>query len=114
MIHRGLAGLLLVSLVVVTAVSAAGKAPRIGLDGQGRLLVHGVPRFILGVYDSGFGFSPDRGEWERKIFAKGGERQLDGLPINLYLNYHLGRANIQSVHALMDVLCSAQKARINS
>jgi hypothetical protein len=104
MMRRGLAGLLLATLVVGTTVSAAGKAPRIGLDGQGRLLVQGVPRFILGVYDSGFGYSPDRGEWERKIFARGGERQLDGLPINLYLNYHLGRANIQSVHALMDVL----------
>ena len=104
MIQRGLLGLLVVLLVVVASVSAADKAPRTAMDAQGRLLVHGVPRFVLGVYDSGFGFSPDRAEWERKIFDRRGERGLDGIPINLYLNYHLGRANMPSVHALMDVL----------
>jgi hypothetical protein len=102
MIQRGLLGLLVV--LVVASASAADKAPRTAMDAQGRLLVHGVPRFVLGVYDSGFGFSPDRAEWERKIFDRRGERGLDGLPINLYLNYHLGRANMPSVHALMDVL----------
>ena len=104
MIQRGLLGLLVVLLVVVASVSAADKAPRTAMDAQGRLLVHGVPRFVLGVYDSGFGFSPDRAGWERKIFDRRGERGLDGIPINLYLNYHLGRANMPSVHALMDVL----------
>jgi len=104
MIQRGLFGLLVVLLVVVASVSAADKAPRTAMDAQGRLLIHGVPRFVLGVYDSGFGFSPDRAEWERKIFDRRGERGLDGIPINLYLNYHLGRANMPSVHALMDVL----------
>ncbi len=104
MIQRGLLGLLVVLLVVVANVSAADKAPRTALDAQGRLLIHGVPRFVLGVYDSGFGFSPDRAEWERKIFDRRGERGLDGIPINLYLNYHLGRATMPSVHALMDVL----------
>jgi hypothetical protein len=104
MITRALAPLLVASFVLAAGVSAADKAPRTAIDGQGRLLVHGQPRFVLGVYDSGFGFSPDRAEWERKIFDKGGDRQLDGIPINLYLNYHLGRANLPSVHALMDVL----------
>jgi hypothetical protein len=66
--------------------------------------VHGVPRFVLGVYDSGLGFSTDRAEWERKLFARGGDRELDGIPINLYLNYHFGRANMMSMHALMDTL----------
>src|SRR5712692_417122 len=104
MIQRGLLGLLVALLVVVASVSAADKAPRTAMDAQGRLLIHGVPRFVLGVYDSGFGFSPDRAEWERKIFDRRGERGLDGIPINLYLNYHLGRANLPSVHALMDTL----------
>jgi hypothetical protein len=104
MIQRGLLGLLFAVLVVVASVSAADKAPRTAMDAQGRLLIHGVPRFVLGVYDSGFGFSPDRAEWERKIFDRRGERGLDGIPINLYLNYHLGRATMPSVHALMDVL----------
>jgi hypothetical protein len=104
MIKRGLLGLLVVLLMVVASVSAADKAPRTAMDAQGRLLVHGVPRFVLGVYDSGFGFSPDRAEWERKIFDRRGERGLDGVPINVYLNYHLGRATMPSMHALMDVL----------
>src|SRR5258708_767238 len=103
-IERGRLALVLGLLVVVASVSAADKAPRTALDAQGRLLIHGVPRFVLGGYDSGFGFSPDRAEWERKIFNRRGERGLDGIPINLYLNYHLGRANMPSVHALMDVL----------
>jgi hypothetical protein len=104
MIQRGLPGLLVALLVVVASVSAADKAPRTSLDAQGRLLIHGVARFVLGVYDSGFGYSPDRAEWERKIFDRRGERGLDGIPINLYLNYHLGRATMPSMHALLDVL----------
>jgi hypothetical protein len=104
MIPRRVLGLLVVSLLLAASADAADKPPRIALDGKGRLVVHGVPRFILGVYDSGGGFSPDRAAWEQKLFARGGDRQLDGIPINLYLNYHLGRANLPSVHALMDVL----------
>ena len=57
MIQRGLPGLLVALLVVVASVSAADKAPRTSLDAQGRLLIHGVPRFVLGVYDSGFGYA---------------------------------------------------------
>src|ERR1043165_4611110 len=104
MIPRWLPALLIASLLAAGAVSAADTAPRVAMDGRGRLLVHGVPRFVLGVYDSGLGFSPDRGAWEQKLFARDGDRGLDGIPINLYLNYHLGRANLPSVHALMDVL----------
>ncbi|HMH53572.1 MAG TPA: hypothetical protein VK548_25290 [Candidatus Acidoferrum sp.] len=104
MIQRSLFALLVAVLLVTVGVSAADKPPRTAMDAQGRLLVHGVPRFVLGVYDSGFGYSPDRAEWERKIFDRRGERQLDGVPINLYLNYHLGRADVRSMHALMDVL----------
>jgi hypothetical protein len=55
MIKRGLLGLLVALLVIVASVSAADKAPRTALDAQGRLLIHGVPRFVLAVYDSGFG-----------------------------------------------------------
>jgi len=104
MIKRTLVGLIVLSLVIATGASGAPKPPRMSMDSQGRLLVHGQPRFVLGVYDSGFGYSPDRFEWERKLFDRGGERELDGIPINLYLNYHLGRANVPSMHALMDTL----------
>jgi hypothetical protein len=102
--RRALGGLLL-ALITVGTVSAAGETPpRIGTDRQGRLLVHGAPRFVLGVYDSGLGYTPDRAAWERMLFDRDGDRQLDGIPINMYLNYQLGNANIPSVHALMDTL----------
>jgi hypothetical protein len=91
-------------LVAVGVVAAGAEAPRVAGDRSGRLRVHGVPRFVLGVYDSGLGFTPDRAAWERMLFARDGDRQLDGIPINMYLNYQLGRANIPSVHALMDTL----------
>ena len=104
MIPRRLAAPLALVLLVLVTSAAADKPPRMAMDGRGRLLVHGTPRFILGVYDSGGGFSPDRAAWEQRLFARDGDRQLDGIPINLYLNYHLGRANVPSVHALMDTL----------
>jgi hypothetical protein len=102
--RRWALGVLALALVTVGAASATGQAPRIAGDRQGRLLVHGVPRFVLGVYDSGLGYTPNRAAWERMLFAPDGDRQLDGIPINMYLNYQLGNANIPSVHALMDTL----------
>ena len=86
------------------SASAAGETRRIAISPDGRLLVHGVPRFVLGVYDSGLGYTTDRAAWEETLFARGGARQLDGLPINMYLNYHFGNATTPAVHALMDVL----------
>ena len=88
----------------LTAVSGAADAPRIAIDDGGRLVVHGTPRFVLGVYDSGLGYTLDRGAWERILFAPGGARQLDGVPINMYINYHLGGAPIEATQALMDTL----------
>lgn len=103
--RRAVASLVTLVLVTIVAVSASGQAPaRVAADRGGRLLVHGVPRFVLGVYDSGGGYSPDRGAWERMLFDRDGDRGLEGIPINMYLNYTLGRANIPSVHALMDTL----------
>jgi hypothetical protein len=104
MMNRRLLAVLVAVPLIVGVASAAGKPPRTAMDGQGRLLIHGVPRFVLGLYDSGFGYSADRAEWERKLFDRRGERALEGIPFNLYLNYHLGRADVASVHALMDVL----------
>ena len=102
--------LVLLSLVLSGCTSAAGSASaasetrRIAISPEGRLLVHGAPRFVLGVYDSGLGYTTDRAAWEQTLFARGGARQLDGLPINMYLNYHFGNATAPAVHALMDVL----------
>ena len=66
--------------------------------------MHGVPRFMLGVYDSGGGYSPDHAFWEDQIFSPTGSRGLQGFPLNLYLNYFLGAMPIDSTNALLDVL----------
>ncbi len=108
--RRWAIAIVLLSLVVPGCASAPGSASaasetrRIALNPDGRLLIHGVPRFVLGVYDSGIGYTMNRAEWEQMLFARGGARQLDGLPINMYLNYHLGRAPAPAVQALMDTL----------
>jgi hypothetical protein len=103
--RRLITGLALVTLALAAGGVIAGeKSPRVALSPDGRLLMHGVPRFVLGVYDSGLAYSLDRAWWDRALFARDGDRQLDGLPINMYLNYQLGRAPIPQTRALMDTL----------
>jgi Divergent InlB B-repeat domain len=68
--------------------------------------MHGVPRFMLGVYDSGGAYSPDPASWENQIFSPSGSRGLQGFPLNMYLNYWLGGMPIDSTNALLDVLHS--------
>jgi hypothetical protein len=108
--RRWTTAIILLSLVIsgcassAGSASAAGETPRLAISPEGRLLVHSIPRFVLGVYDSGIGYTQDRAAWEQTLFTRGGARQLDGLPINMYLNYHFGNAPAPAVHALMDVL----------
>jgi hypothetical protein len=91
-------------LVLAVSISVAHGATRAGFDAQGRVLMHGVPRFVLGVYDSGGSYSPDHAFWEQQIFSPAGPRGLDGFALNLYLNYFLGAMPIDSTDALLDVL----------
>ena len=80
------------------------QSMRISFDAKGRVLVSGVPRFLLGVYDSGMGYVDSVSAWEQTLFAPGGKRQLGGIPINLYLNYWYGQAPLSSMLTLMDAL----------
>ena len=66
--------------------------------------MHGTPRFVLGVYDSGGGYSPNPAHWEQQIFSPAGSRGLQGFPLNVYLNYWLGAMPFDSTEALLDVL----------
>jgi hypothetical protein len=93
---------LLVGLAL--AVAATNAEARGSFDAKGRLLIHGTPRFVLGVYDSGGGYAPNHAHWETQIFAPTGPRGLQGFPLNVYLNYHLGAMPIDSTNALLDVL----------
>src|SRR5712691_2302888 len=91
-------------LFLAASVSVVHGQTRAGFDAKGRLLMHGAPRFGLGVYDSGGGYSPDHAFWEEQIFSPSGTRGLQGFPLNLYLNYLLGAMPIDSTNALLDVL----------
>jgi len=86
------------------AASAAQGQTRGGFDAKGHLLMHGTPRFMLGVFDSGGGYAPSHSYWETQIFSPSGSRGLQGFPLNVYLNYYLGAMPIDSTDALLDVL----------
>ncbi len=92
-------------LLAAVAPAAYGQA-RGGFDGNGHLLMHGSPRFVLGVYDSGGTYSTDQSFWENAIFTPAGGRGLQGFPLNVYLNYWLGNMPIGATNALLDVLHS--------
>ena len=79
---------------------------------EGRFVLNGEETFLLGVYDSGFsiaGFSaPPSDGWESALFTGRGDiqryRGLDGVPINVYLNYLQGLATVEQVKGLLDAL----------
>ena len=56
------------TFVLAALASTAQAQTRGGFDGNGRLLMHGAPRFVLGVYDSDGGYSSDPG-FDSYIFA---------------------------------------------
>jgi Big-like domain-containing protein len=91
-------------LLLTALASIAHGQTRGGFDGQGHLLMHGTPRFVLGVYDSGGTYSTDPAFWENAIFSPSGPRGLQGFPLNVYLNYWLGGMPIGATTALLDVL----------
>jgi hypothetical protein len=91
-------------LLSVGLSSMVHAQARGGFDDKGRLLMQGTPRFMLGVYDSGGGYSTDPAHWEQQIFLPTGPRGLQDFPLNLYLNYWLGGMPIGPTNALLDVL----------
>jgi hypothetical protein len=72
-----------------------------GFDERNRFLIRGKPSFILGVYDSGLGYTSTESLWAN-AFTSG--RRLFELPINVYLNYWLGAADNSSILPMMSAL----------
>jgi hypothetical protein len=89
---------------VTPVPSVRRNSMNVSFDAKGRLLMHGKPRFALGVYDSGLGYSNDPAAWEQMLFSPTGSRQLGGIPLNMYLNYYYGQAPLSSMNALMSTL----------
>jgi hypothetical protein len=63
-----------------------------------------APGFLLGVYDSALGAVDAGTNWEQLLFDPAGARRMSGLPINLYLNYHLGDTGADVINSLMTTL----------
>jgi hypothetical protein len=86
-----------------TAASAR-QSMNVSFDAKNRVLLRGVPRFVLGVYDSALSYSTDPTFWETTLWSPTGDRRMTGLPINMYLNYWFGEAPLDAMSALMNNL----------
>ena len=84
--------------------ASARQSMNVSADANNRVVLKGVPRFVLGVYDSGLAYSTDPAFWDTTLWSPTGDRRLGGLNINLYLNYHYGEAPADAMAALMDSL----------
>ena len=76
----------------------------VSFDAKNRVLVHGVPRFVLGVYDNGMSYNAPDAFWENLLWSPTGERRMGGMNINFYLNYWYGEAPANAMKSLMDNL----------
>jgi hypothetical protein len=112
----GIGYLASVSLVELTTQTVVGTYPayrvskvaastrqsmNVAFDARNRILLKGVPRFVLGVYDAGLGYSETPSFWETTLWSPTGARRMSGLKINMYLNYHYGEASAAAMAALM-------------
>ena len=86
---------------VSKAPAAARQSMNVSFSANNRVLIKGQPRFILGVYDSGLGYSTDPTFWENTLWSDTGDRRMNGLKINMYLNYWYGETPTDSIKALM-------------
>ena len=86
---------------VSRAPASARQSMNVSFDAKNRVLIKGQPRFILGVYDSGMGYSAQDSFWENALWSPTGDRRMDGMKINMYLNYWYGEAPLDAMNALM-------------
>jgi hypothetical protein len=86
----------------VSRVAAGARAAlNVSFDERNRVLVRGVPRFVLGVYDSGSSYSTNDAFWENQLWSPTGDRRMNDMRINFYLNYWFGEAPVDAMRALM-------------
>jgi hypothetical protein len=68
---------------------------------RGFLFSRNVATFLLGVYDSGIGYTTTAAAWTAYLTSS---RRLFELPINTHLNYWFGAAPANAMTSLMDAL----------
>ena len=84
---------------VLKVPGAAKAAMNVAVDDEGRLLVRGVPRFVLGIYDATAGYGASESFWERQLWSPTG--RMGDMKLNMYLNWRYGRADATVVQSLM-------------
>src|SRR5262245_12126203 len=83
-----------VALPAIAPTPAPLGSGRARMDGNGHFMMAGKKVFIRGVYDTGLSYTTSESTWESMLFSSTGDRQLTGIPLNLYLNYQLGKMPI--------------------
>lgn len=101
---RIVAGLIALIALFSAPQGVMAVSERLDFTANGRFVMHGVPKFLLGVYDSGLGYFNVPDSYEKTLFASDGKRKLSELSLNAYFNYHFGEAPVPAMHALMDAL----------
>ena len=86
---------------IAKVAGALRASMTMAFDEQNRFMMRGQPAFLLGVYDSGLGYTTLEQGWENVLTS---ERRLFELPINLYLNYWYGAAPNNAMLAMLNVL----------
>jgi hypothetical protein len=86
---------------IVRQSASARSAMSVSVDQQNRFLLRGKPSFLLGVYDSGLGYTTVESGWLDMFSQK---RRLFELPINLYLNYWYGGTPNSATIPMMNAL----------
>ncbi|HBI33916.1 MAG TPA: hypothetical protein DEA43_03665 [Candidatus Moranbacteria bacterium] len=74
---------------------------KVAVDEHNRILKNGVPTFMLGVYDSGLGYTLSKSTWEDSLITN---RRLFELPINFYINYWYGITPLDNMNVLLEIM----------
>src|SRR5262249_37185679 len=101
---NGAGGVPLSHTPICGGVAKAREELRVWFDERNVLYMNGKPAFVMGLYTTG-GYSNTR-----STYALGqdgwGVTKMSEAPINMLINYHLGRAPIPALSTYMDELSS--------
>lgn len=86
---------------IFTLPGSYRKNMTVTFNEDNQFLIRDEPTFILGVYDSGIGYTSTADAWEINF---NNYRRLNELPINFYLNYWFSNTPYSSINAMMDAL----------
>jgi hypothetical protein len=91
---------------IVRASAKAREDLRVWFDERNVLYMDGKPSFVIGLYTTS-GYTTDRAAYAQGMDRDGwGLTKMSQAPVNMLINYHLGRAPIPALSAYMDELKS--------